>query len=104
MAVLRFPLSLSLLQFGIFSSRFMHVHMHDLLPAFCLRVSHIMFPSFCPILISFSIYRSLAVSFDIANRVFSVKMALIFTFLLTYLLLEIVECTHTHNVNVRKYL
>jgi hypothetical protein len=45
--------------------------------------------------LSSSLYLSLAVDFDTANCVLSVKMALIFTFLLRNLLLEIVKRVHT---------
>ena len=69
----------------------MQVHVHDLLPACCLGVNHIIFSSYCPLLLSVPF----AVGFDRANYVFSVKMALIFTFPVTNLLLEIVKRTHT---------
>jgi hypothetical protein len=42
--VLSFPVSLSLLPFVIFSNRFLHGHVHDLLPACSLVISHISFP------------------------------------------------------------
>jgi len=68
----------------------MHVHVQDLLPARCLGVSHIIFPSCCPFLLP----TQLAVGFGRANYVLFVKMALIFTFILTNLLLEIIKRTH----------
>jgi len=76
---------------------FIQVHVLDLLPACCLGVNNIIFSFYCPLLPV-----PLAVGFDRANYVFSVKMALIFTFPMTNLLLEIVK--RTHNVNIRKYL